>query len=178
MRFEPLETESNIYSSDVYSASGSTVIVKHTIITEQNIYLSGENKSVNLYDKSNNLTAAVDYTDGKYIANSYTYDNNNNLTSITHNGFQYDFSYDINGNMTSAGIGNRNLISSTYTGDIVASETYGNSDSYEYVYDEKENLIGQKVNGNLAYEWTYDSEGNILAHNDLLNNISYSYTYD
>ena len=148
-------------------------------------YLTGENKrtvignhkSINIYDKNSNLTTSIEFANGNYYSNTYSY-TNGNLTTITHNKFQYNFSYDENNNMTSADIGNRNLISSTYTGDIVASETYGNNDSYEYVYDEKENLIGQKVNGNLAYEWTYDSEGNILAHNDLLNNISYSYTYD
>lgn len=148
-------------------------------------YLTGENKrtvignhkSINIYDKNSNLTTSIEFANGNYYSNTYTY-TNGNLTTITHNKFQYNFSYDENNNMTSADIGNRNLISSTYTGDIVASETYGNNDSYEYVYDEKENLIGQKVNGNLAYEWTYDSEGNILAHNDLLNNVSYSYTYD
>ena len=66
-----VETESNIYSSDVYSASGSTVKVKHTIITEQNIYLSGESvygENAILYSKNGDISINCNFlTDFKGI---------------------------------------------------------------------------------------------------------------
>lgn len=80
-------------------------------------YISDRKNSCNyIYDTNNNLTEYIEYTDGKYIKNTYSYEN--------------------------------------------------------------DNLIGEKINGNLAYEWTYDESGNALSYNDLIDNTTYSYDYD
>ncbi len=74
-------------------------------------------------------------------------------------------------------IGDRNLKTNLYNGEILTSETYGNGLSNEYIYDENQNIIAQNINGNLAYEWYYDDEGDILSHKDLINNNSFTYEY-
>lgn len=144
---------------------------------ENKLSVTGEKKNINVYDNDNNLTAAIEYVDGKYIINTYTY-TDNNLTTITHNGFQYDFTYDESGNMTNASVGNRALISNTYSGDFLLRESYGNNYTNDYTYDENGNVISQAADGVIVYEWTYDSEGNVLTYTDHNENIVYSYSYD
>lgn len=137
---------------------------------ENKLSVTGEKKNINVYDNDNNLTAAIEYVDGKYIINTYTY-TDNNLTTITHNGFQYDFTYDESGNMTNASVGNRALISNTYSGDFLLRESYGNNYTNDYTYDENGNVISQAADGVIVYEWTYDSEGNVLTYTDHNENI-------
>lgn len=137
----------------------------------------GDNKGTNVYDSDDNITAAIEYVDGQYVVNTYGYDAGN-LTTITHNGFQYDFSYDESGNITDVGIGNRTIVTSNYSGKNLLSENYGNGDNSEYVYDTNDDVIAQKVNGEVVYEWTYDENGNVLTYTDNSENTSFFYTYD
>lgn len=54
-----VSTESNIYSNDVYSADGVNVNIKHTIVAEQNIYLTGNTvygENAILYSKNGNVS--------------------------------------------------------------------------------------------------------------------------
>lgn len=137
----------------------------------------GNNKGTNVYDNNGNITAAIEYIDGQYAVNTYGYDSGN-LTTITHNGFQYGFSYDENGNITDVGIGNRTIVASNYSEKKLLSENYGNGDNSEYVYDSNDNVIAQKVNGEVVYKWTYDENGNVLTYTDGSEDTNFSYTYD
>lgn len=150
----------------------------YNYLTGQAIYMSDSiNKSYNIYDEENHLKAVVEYVDGKYITNTYSY-SDGNLTTITHNGFQYDFTYDESGNMTNASVGNRILISNTYSDNLLFRESYGNDSTNDYAYDENGNIISQAINGVIAYKWTYDTDGNILTYIDCINNVTYTYSYD
>ena len=54
-----VKTESNIYGSDVYSADGVNVNINHTIVAENNIYLTGEmvyGENAILYSKNGNIS--------------------------------------------------------------------------------------------------------------------------
>ena len=144
---------------------------------ENKLYTSGDTKTVNVYDNDANLTAAIEYVDGRYIANTYEYINDN-LTTITHNGFQYAFTYDESGNMLTASVGNRTLTSNTYANDLILSESYGNGRTNAYEYDDNGNITSQSVNGTLAFTWTYDEDGNILTYSDLESGVTYFYSYD
>jgi len=145
---------------------------------EAKLSAEGSHKNVGVYDSNSNLTAAIVFVDERYIINCYSYDDNWNLSTITHNGFQYEFSYNEEDYLTSVAVGKRILVENAYQGDILSSEKYGNGRVIEYVYDENENIVGEKSNGQLEYEWIYDEEGNILTHNDLINNVSFVYSYD
>lgn len=80
--------------------------------------------------------------------------------------------------MKSAKVGNRTIVENNYVNNQLVSETYGNSTNNEYVYDEHDNIIAQKFNGNVIYECTYDSEGKMLTYTDHIENVYYSFTYD
>ena len=141
-------------------------------------YMSdSENESYNVYNESNQLVAAVQNVDGKFIANTYSY-RDGNIETITHNGFQYTFRYDENGNMSEVKVGDRTLITNQYDKYMLLSETYGNGYMNEFVYDESGNLISQKENGITVYEWQYDEDGNVITYKDVMADEVYSYTYD
>lgn len=144
---------------------------------ENKVTTIGEHKIINIYDDHSNLTNLIEYANGKYYSNSYSY-TNGNLTTITHNGFQYKFNYDENDNMVDICIGDRTYLKNIYNKDLLSKEIYGNNTNYEYIYDENENIIAQKINNQLAYEWVYDDNGNILSYNDLMNNTNFTYEYD
>ena len=74
-------------------------------------------------------------------SNTYGYDSRSRLSAITHNGFQYFFTYDALGNQQTVrlvnGSGSRQLISNTYwpnSGQLKLA-TYGNGDTRHYSYN-------------------------------------------
>ena len=71
-----ISTESNIYSKDVYSADASKVNVNHTIITEKNIYLTGEmvyGENAILYSKYGDITFNCNNQFNKYSTIQFFY---------------------------------------------------------------------------------------------------------
>ena len=148
-------------------------------------YLNGQikyisdsiNESFNVYNQENQLTAAIEYIGGNVIANTYSY-SGNNIETITHNGFQYQFQYDEDGNMTDVKVGDRTLITNKFSDGQLLEEMYGNGHTNQFVYDENGNITAQKVNGTTAYEWEYDECGNVTEYRDILRNEVLSYTYD
>lgn len=150
----------------------------YNYLEDQVRYVSdSENKSHNIYDTENNLVSTVEYVDDKYITNSYSY-SDGKLTEITHNGFKYKFAYDKSGNMTSAIVGNKTLITNTYDNNLLLKENYENGSNNTYTYNENGKVTSQAINGTTAYEWTYDTDGNILTYIDCINNVTYNYSYD
>lgn len=107
-------------------------------MSQKNIYnyVTGENKfsaqgdeSVILfYDMSGNATTLITNTGDKQVANTFSYDDNNNVTSIFHNGLRYDFEYDGNDALVHASIGERTLFSNIFDGNKATVTTYGNDD--------------------------------------------------
>lgn len=135
------------------------------------------NASYNIYNDRNQLTATVEYEDGNVIANTYSY-SGDNVETITHNGFQYQFKYDEAENMTDVKVGDRTLITNQYTDGRISLEKYGNGCKNEFVYDENGNVITQRIDGEIKYEWRYDENDNVIEYKDLLRNEVLLYTYD
>lgn len=112
-------------------------------------YVSGESKYQKekgveykrFYDPNGNQTAEIQLIDGEYVAQTCSYDENGNKTSIANNGMRYDYSYDENGNVIKTEIGNRVLEENVYSGEDLIQTTYGNGDTQEQVYDENGNLV-------------------------------------
>lgn len=158
--------------------NGNNCELVYNYLNGQIKYISdSENERYSVYNEANQLVAAVEYVDEKIIANTYFY-KDGNIETITHNGFQYTFTYDENGNMTDVKVGKRTLITNQYDEDVLLSETYGNGYTNEFVYDEYGNVILQKTNGIIVYEWQYDEEGNVITYKDVVADEVYSYTYD
>mgnify|MGYP003291831499 CR=1 FL=1 len=150
------------------------------------------NKIAYYYDDNNNNTAVVGDTDKEYYANIYTYNDDNEMTYLAHNGFGYSFDYDDNGNLIKVSAADRVLVTNSYKTVTTADEegnedtsyitdgiTYGNGNKYSYTYDsDNENITGITIDGTLAYEMTYDEEDNLTKQVDNINNVTYTYEYD
>ena len=110
---------------------------------------------------------------------SYSYEDYQ-LSTITHNGFNYTFGYDGYGNNTSVAVGGRTLITNTFNlkAGLPTGSTYGNGDTVTYSYDNKERLIGKSYNGTPAVSYKYDAMGNQVETKDLLNGVTYQTQYD
>ncbi len=162
-------TDGNYLTSEI-DADGNEVFYSYdtlngilTAITDAN-----DNETSYSYDASGLLTqVSVDNSSANYAYN------NDRLVSITHNGFSYNLSYDIWGQLTSVSVGNQNIISYEYYSgarrDKIKSVTYhnGNFDNsattkigYQY---KNGNIDKIKVNNVTKYEYTYDTFGNLVS---------------
>ncbi len=157
-----------------YTASGLLSSVKQTV----NNTITGE---------SVEMKTDYGYTDGM-------------LSSVTHNGFSYNFAYDIYGNVTNISVSTQEtpLVSTTYANAKkcqVDTITYANGDIIDYYYDtENPDLItkidykqhivegNEDKNNSKTLVYTYDENGNLSSILDerakvkiAYNDNSYSY---
>ena len=108
----------------------------------------------------------------------YAYDKGN-LSSVqrTNNGKNqtYGFTYDCFGNMLTAKVGSRTLVTNVYNNgvDQLVQQTCGNGAKVSYAYDNQGQLL--KAVGDTTYTYTYDGAGNILTASD--GTTTHSYTY-
>ncbi len=145
------------------------------------------------YDSLNRLISASKPVSGiGTVQDQYsTIDGNgnetDNLTKITHNGFNYSFGYDLLRNLNTISVGTQPLI--TYNYDPNTSRlnglTYGNGDVIGFDYNENNEVIAKKYNNVVRYKYAYDGNGNLSYYEnraDLPNNSAskknYRYQYD
>lgn len=141
----------------------------------------GECKQYQLYDNNGKQTAALTKEGNNWIAHTYTYDANENMTYMTHNGFGYTFEYDENQNITKGMVEDQVLFTSDYNSETntQGNIVYGNGQKKEYVYDETGEKIEQiDINNALAYSYNYDDSGNVTSLTDHRNEIEYTYRYN
>ncbi len=121
------------------------------------------------YDAMSRLKKVSNDVDGLVSGNkmetSYSYENDR-IKSITHNGFSYNYEYDVWGNPTAVKVGEQSLVSYTYdsgnqTRDRINRITYGNGDYTDYSYN---------ADGNIEAIKSYSSDGTLVA--------DYEYGYD
>ena len=139
-----------------------------------------EEKVYNFYDVEGKMYGNVVLSGEINEINSYGYDDNKNITNVSHNGFGYDFTYDENNNLTGAKVGEQQLISVVYDNETNAETeiVYGNGDKKEYVYDEDEKLAEIKIDEAIACEYVYDENYNVIEEKDCESGITYHYEYD
>ncbi len=148
------------------------------------------------YDSNSNITSI---TDGEENVVNYTYNSKNQLTSISsgnaentysyagnnvlsigHNGFSYDFSYDVFDNVISTEIGDVALSTNTYSANNgnLTRTTYANGDYIEYTYDDYDNIIKlDGENGTIA-KFVYNKKGQIAKSIDVSGGKTTYYYYD
>lgn len=139
----------------------------------------GRNTYYNYDPITDNLLKVYKNVGGQEVSNSYAYENDR-LKSITHNQFSYLFDYSPLGDVKNVKVGTQDLITNTYedrTGKLLKS-TYGNRQEISYVYDEADRVIENKFNGVTRYTYTYDAQGNVGRHEDLVNGVTYRYFTD
>ena len=62
-------------------------------------------------------------------------------------------------------------------GNLIKS-TYGNGFYTENIYDSLDRVVGIKYNGVKKFGWDFNYKGQVGLHTDLVNNQTFSYTYD
>ena len=119
---------------------------------------------------------------GSQLENSYDY-SKDRLDSITHNGTEYSFEYNIWGQMTAAKAGDHNLVSYDFAPSghrQLGKITYGNGDTITYQYDSDLQITGISLdNGSTwAYTYSYDSAGRLTQASDNITNTVTKFTLD
>ncbi len=114
----------------------------------------------------------------------FTYDEANQLNSITAGGTTYNFSYDVFGNGESITIGDTTLVK--YTSNERNGKTehleYANGVKIYYTYDKLNRITEVKYTKeneeDIVYTYTYDSKGNIIKIEDSATDNETLYKYD
>lgn len=104
------------------------------------------------------------------MSNQYTY-TNDRVTSITHNGFSYNFTYDEWGNQTTVSVNENVLVSYEYdyaNDDRLTKINYANGQSETYTYDTDGNITAISHDGGetATYAFTYDADGVLTTVTD------------
>ena len=121
----------------------------------------------------------------KTVSNTYKY-NDERLSSITHNGFDYGFVYDGFGNTSAVSIAGTEVIGHKYAsrnGNLTKT-TYGNGAYIRYVYDAqdrvKESYYSDSSSGGEALldSYVYDKQGNLVQVTNHPSGKTYHLSYD
>ncbi len=131
------------------------------------------------YDSLDRMTEVYKTVDGVQAKNTYAYENDK-MKTITHNGFSYSFNYDSLGNNTQMKVGTQPLITNTYesrTSRLLES-TFGNSQKIGFTYDNLDRVLSKSYNENVRFKYSYDNNGNLGYHEDLVNGTTFRYSYD
>ena len=189
---DSLNSANFIQTSTAYSANGA-----YTVSSTDSM----GNTSYYAYDQTSGEMTSI--TDGNGNTTAYTYDNmhrptsmssavgnstaqigytytGDDLTSITHNGFNYGLTYDAFGNVTGVNVNGDPLTSYSYdyTRGVLAQTAYGNGFVENYIYDEMDRIIEIKHGTATVYRYSYDGEGNLVAVENCLLGVVTSYFYN
>ncbi len=112
------------------------------------------------------LTTSGSASTGTTVSNSYGY-TDYALTSITHNGFNYGFTYDKFGRTLSSSVAGRTLITNEYNENgTLAASTYGNGTVKSYTYDTLDRITEESYNGVKTYAYDYNKQNMVYAVRD------------
>ena len=170
----------NVYNSSNKLASSSDSAGNTVYYTyDSNGILSavgaGDTQANFSYDAMGNLKSFAQnvsgLSSGTSMQNIYDY-NNDKLTKITHNGFDYNFVYDVWGNQTSVSVGSTVLSQNTYgTGENrsrLSRTEFANGQSIEYAYTPDGKVSAVYVDGGETsrYAYSYSEDGEITSITD------------
>lgn len=117
------------------------------------------------YDAIGLLSSISQPSSGGTMSNAYAYDSGDRLTSITRNGFSYNFGYDAFGVLNNIKVGMQNLVTynhnSIANGYTLASTVYGNGQTVSYRYDANKVLAGVSYGGSERYTYFVDDDGEV-----------------
>ena len=169
-------TSDGNYIASSTNADGNTVSYEYNTLNGiLDSITDARNHSTNYaYDAYGLLTSVTSLNGNNTSSAAYTY-TNDRLTAITHNGFSYNFTYDIWGQLVQVSVGSQPIVSYTYgTGVNRTRLTYityhnnnGSETVFRYIYSNG-NVSQIKVNGVKKYEFKYDTFGSLIqiTHTD------------
>lgn len=143
-------------------------------------YESLENGEENWYTYGDEveLTQMKQKKNGKELI--YSYDSEGKITSVEHNGFSYNYTYDEFGNTTSVKVGEQNLVSYGYSSDKskLSSLIYGNGLTERYTYDAYGQTVSKTLSDRGTANYYYNSLGNLLYGEDSVGGRNTYHQYD
>ena len=167
------DTDGNTAS---YSYNGKTGTL--TSVTDD----SGKT-SYTYNSKTDQLTgiSKTDEDEDKTYSIGYNYSSDSKyLKSISHYGTSYNIEYDQYGNKIDSKVGTQSLAKYTYKANNGALNTltYGTGQKISYGYDVFGNTNSIKYNGNTAFTFYTDRNGNLTREVDSINDIQYNSVFD
>ncbi len=189
MKTQNTYTSDGNYLASSIDTSGNIVYYIYDEAGFMQSMTSGDMEVLFDYDAMGNLTRLSQHLDIIFhdscktsgtMSNVYTY-TDDKVTSITHNGFSYNFTYDEWGNQTSVKIGENVYQSYEYdsTNDYRLTKiNYANGQSVTYSYDTNDNITGVSYdNGQtFAYVYEYDSNSVLTKVTDNQSGLITTYT--
>ena len=157
--------------------AGNTVTYAYDTNGNATSVTDGNGNVVNYeYNANNDVTKVI----SGLASNQYSYSNTNSLSAITHNGFSYDFNYDVWGNLISTKIGDVTLVSNTYTANNgnLTKTTYANGDYIQYTYDEYDNITKLTSETGVLAEFVCNKKGLVAKAVDSSASTTTYYYYD
>jgi len=157
------------------SATGITTTYYYDLLGRQMKYVeSGTDYTHSVeytYNAENNLSGTLEHINGTDYATSYTYDNDNRVTSMTAGGTTKEYAYDDLGRVTEVVTkqGDQVILTEEYTFNPGVNSDEGGTTSQVATYKV---TAGETVT---VYTYTYDEKGNIESVNDGTNTTSYVY---
>ncbi|MDK9719417.1 MAG: hypothetical protein OEL57_16165, partial [Trichlorobacter sp.] len=130
------------------------------------------------------LTKLPKLVDGQNLQVSYSY-NNDNISSISHNGFSYFFESDVFGRARNIKVGTQEIIRYLYDqkGNLTDS-IFGNGQKTQIEYDKLNQIKSYKIwNDSIGsyetkFSYQYDAAENLGYLYDSVNEIGHRYIYD
>ncbi len=167
------DTDGNIASYIYNSKTGTLTSATDDSGTTSYEYDSKTDKMIGISktDEEEDKTYSIGYnysSDSKY------------LKSISHNGTSYNIEYNQYGNKIDSKVGTQSLTKHTYnpTNGALNTITYGTGQKTSYGYDVFGNIKFLKYNGNTAFNFYTDRNGNITREVDSINDIQYNSVFD
>ena len=125
------------------------------------------------YDNINRVRSVVT-TLGEMVINtfSYTYDENSNVLTESHNGSTTSYTYDCLDRLVSVTYSDNSSVAYEYDSfNNRTKETYSDGNIREFVYNNQYQLAEIKLNGAVTDSYVYNESGALVTHN----NKTYSY---
>ena len=144
------------------------------------------------YDEKNMLTSMVETINGKEKTTSYTYDDDDRITSVTDGTATKNYTYDAFGRLTSQttkhgsstvktdtfGFMPRSTTSQTSSQIQTHTVNIGGTDTvYTYTYDANGNITSITGGGNTV-TYAYDSANQLIREDNLAGDYTHTWTYD
>lgn len=193
------QSQDDNYLSEITDENGITTYYQYDADNGQLVsYATGikDDKKTFEYTASGMLSlveqTVTDVISGntKEIKTSYGY-LNNNLTSVTHNGFSYNLTYDNYDNITSIGVSTASAPFETRMYSDAAAQQidkieYANGDKIQYIYDDNDRIkqidyYGYKndpISGKKSFTYTYGDSGEITSISDNISELKMIYNDD
>lgn len=117
--------------------------------------------------KSSRILSINSPTGNGTAANNYTYNSSKQISSIAHNGFNYNFSYNNFNNQTAVAVSGNTLVTNSCEANNgnITGYTYGNGDLYYYDDSSWKDKLTRFNNDSI----TYDEIGNPVSYRNGMN---------